>query len=474
MKNKRLNFKVIFAIASFLVLMVSYIAFKTLNDLVKDSEAFTKSNTILLNLENIISTLKDAETGQRGYLLTRNEAFLEPFTGSKEKVLGFYDVAKTLMGNNSEQNSNLKTLRILIEDRYKELEERLENDSIKLEKNPLYKTELINKGKIIMDQIRGLIDEMKRIEKQKLSIKNENISDSIRDSIISISIFSLMAFLILILTFRLILKDLKRRNFNEQELAKRANDLDLSNKELEQFAYVASHDLQEPLRKVQAFSNRIASRYENKLDETGQDYINRMQNAASRMQKLINDLLDYSRASRHKGETNKVNILKTIQGIISDYEIIIQEKEAEINIEIPDNFELNGISIQIQQLFQNLISNALKFSKPNEKPIVNIKGKIIETSELPKDLLVYEDKKYCQITVSDNGIGFDEKYLDKIFAIFQRLHGRSEYKGTGIGLALCKKITENHLGQIIAKSKPNEGATFKIILPLLNSEKNDE
>lgn len=247
----------------------------------------------------------------------------------------------------------------------------------------------------------------------------------------------------------------------QKQLEQKIEDLNRSNKELEQFAYVASHDLQEPLRKIQAFGDRLQSKFHDKIEGDGKLYIDRMQNAASRMQVLIDDLLTFSRISRPKEKFTTISLSKIIRGVINDLEISIEQTRAIISItELPD---IQAIPGQLRQLFQNIISNAIKFRKENTQPKIEVTSDIITGSGIEG---LDSSQKYCKIQIKDNGIGFDEKYLDRIFIIFQRLHGRTEYEGTGIGLAICKKIVEAHHGIISAQSIPNEGSKFTIILPL--------
>lgn len=244
--------------------------------------------------------------------------------------------------------------------------------------------------------------------------------------------------------------DITDRKRAEQKLQKTLEELERSNKELERFAYIASHDLQEPLRKIQAFGDRLQKKYQAKLEELGQDYLARMLNATKRMQTLINDLLTYSRVTTQAKPFDKVDLSETVKEVVDDFQFRIEETNGRLEIgELPI---LEADPTQMRQLLQNLIDNCLKFHKKEESPIVKVHGKIV-------------DQNY-KLFVEDNGIGFDEKHRDRIFTIFQRLHGRLEYEGTGIGLAVCRKIMERHGGEITARSKPGQGSTFIITLPL--------
>lgn len=241
-------------------------------------------------------------------------------------------------------------------------------------------------------------------------------------------------------------------------------ELRRSNEDLEQFAYVASHDLQEPLRKIRAFGDRLVAKYSNNPEFEGKEYIDRMVDGAERMQTLISDLLTFSRISRDDSKMEKVDLNEVINSTLDNLQITIQETNSTINVEkLPLLSKANPV--QMGQLFQNLISNAIKFRKPDVEPIVTITSAIVKGRDIDIDDIKAEpNKQYYKITISDNGIGFDIKYIDRIFTIFQRLHNRDTYKGTGIGLAICKKICKNHQGFISAESS-DEGAKFIVILP---------
>jgi PAS domain S-box-containing protein len=253
----------------------------------------------------------------------------------------------------------------------------------------------------------------------------------------------------------LIFKDITERKQVEQSLSEKAEELARSNAELEQFAFVASHDLQEPLRKIQAFGDRLKTKCETVNLGEGRDYLDRMQGAAARMQTLINDLLAFSRVIRSSQPFVPVDLAAVTREVLGDLEVRIEKTGARMQVgELP---KIDADPLQMRQLMQNLISNALKFQPPKAKPIVRIQSRLDEGGAAAAP--------YYHIFVQDNGIGFDEKYLEKIFAVFQRLHGRSEYEGTGVGLAVCRRIVDRHGGSITARSQPGKGATFIVTLP---------
>jgi signal transduction histidine kinase/CHASE3 domain sensor protein len=261
--------------------------------------------------------------------------------------------------------------------------------------------------------------------------------------------------------------DITKEKENELQLRNYTQELMRSNEDLEQFAYVASHDLQEPLRKIRSFGDRLMTKYHAKLDDTGKDYIERMQMAAGRMQSLIEDLLAFSRITRSSELPGKVDMKKLLEEIDDDLSDQIARENASVEFQkIP---AVLGVRGQIQRLFQNLISNAIKFRKQEESPRIKITGERMSALDVTSEFSITPRyKNYVKITVSDNGIGFDEKYAEQIFNVFQRLHGKNEFEGTGIGLAICKKIVTHHGGVIAAKSIEDIGSDFIVILPSVN------
>ncbi len=253
-----------------------------------------------------------------------------------------------------------------------------------------------------------------------------------------------------------------------QELITLNLQLQRSNENLQQFASIASHDLQEPLRKIHSFGDLLLNQFGNALGENGVDIITRMQTSSSRMSTLIKDLLSYSRLTTHRESFEWISLDQVLADVIDNLEVAIKESEATIHVgPLPT---MQGNEFQLRQLFQNLLSNALKFIQPRVGSKIQVSSCEVDKRAILPGLLDsvptgYTVGTFWEISITDNGIGFDEKYLDRIFRVFERLHTRNQYAGTGVGLAICSKIVETHGGILTARSKPNEGATFLIYLP---------
>ena len=276
-------------------------------------------------------------------------------------------------------------------------------------------------------------------QEQKLKAINKSLEIEVKDRIAS---------------------ETKVNELNKQ-LLKNIEQLESTNKELDQFAFIASHDLQEPLRKIKTFSDRIESKYADKLDDEGRLFIEKMQSSCDRMQNLISDILAFSKISGIKTSLVYSDIDKILEDVLLDMDLQIQEKNAQVLIDpIP---KLYVYPTLIKALFENIIGNAIKYSRKDIAPVIKITSKD-ETLENISDSIPV--RKYCRINIEDNGIGFEQKYAEQIFKMFTRLHGNTEYAGTGIGLAICKKIVDEHHGYISAKGEANKGSVFTVSLPL--------
>ncbi len=257
-------------------------------------------------------------------------------------------------------------------------------------------------------------------------------------------------------------RDITRLKEYEQELEIKVQELKRSNHDLEDFAYVASHDLQEPLRKLTTFGERLKSKCADLLTEEGSLYLNRMMASAENMRRLIDSLLEFSRVTRTQNPFERKDLGEVVQEVLNEQDLEVEEGKADVEIRSLPSVDM--VMSQMKQLFNNLLSNAIKFRRKGVAPLITISSEKLTMAEKDKFKL-RTGNPYYRIMVTDNGIGFEETYSERIFQLFQRLHGKAEYPGSGMGLAICRKITDNHKGLIMAASTPGHGSTFSIILP---------
>lgn len=415
----------------------------------------------------VIQQTYHLESLGHGYLLTNCDDTYDEYILQKTDLLKGYDTLKKHCEVNDMAVAQAQKLHGLVQKRINILDDLIHQDSLHKMPNET-RISHMNLGSSITDSIINTLKEIRQVS-NRLKIENQVLaSDYNRNAMFLLSVFGVVMLVIVLISFLKMKKALLENARNVQEINQINLELKSMNENLENFAYVASHDLNEPLRKIRTFGDLVRSEFDQQEPDqkTIVSHIERMQNASSRMQELIEDLLSYSRISRDFNAMDEVDLNSIVDNVLYDLEIAIKEHNAHIEVgELPKDIKADGI--QMRQLFQNLISNAIKFRKEGESPLIQISSEKIGVDEVPqeeaKDLLATE---YWKIDVKDNGIGFEPKYVDRIFAVFQRLHGRSSYKGTGIGLSICKKICENHKGFITAKSRPGEGATFSIYLPI--------
>lgn len=581
------SLKAIFVLSIFMLFYISSISYKHTKALNESSELLVHSYKIQYQLERVLSMLKDAETGQRGYIITRNDVFLKPYKSVQDQIYASYIKLKALTIVDQQQQANLDTLLQLIYSRLDLMALSLEGIRLQTADQEQLNENLLA-GKKVMDNIRTQINKMEELEISYFNEHQRKYKKEVVFSPISTFIFTVFSLLVFILSYIKINKDLnvlKRSNeeliitnesikhaeiigefcisqwnlatdkliysdnlyrllgcepqsfeatienflefvhpddkaivkeatkhtyiyektyphfyrivrkdgemryfmsmgkfisesnskmhvgivkditdyhLSNVALEERNHELEQSIKELESFNRVASHDLQEPLRKIQTFISRISENDKVNISDQGKEYISKIESSAHKMRILIDDLLLFSRTNKSEKVFEKTDLNKLLENANQELAHEIEEKNAVIeSVKLP---VLNVIAFQIQQLFVNIIGNALKYSKTGISPEIKIECEKPAARDYP-DFITDTRKKYIKISISDNGMGFDQQYAEKIFILFHRLHHKTEYIGTGIGLSICKKIAENHNGFIIAEGKPGIGATFIIYLP---------
>lgn len=574
--------RAIFYVALFILIALASVTYRHYKEQENISKALQKRYEIAIELEKLISHIKDAETGDRGFTLTNDSIFLEPYLNARSRVNQSFNKLKIATRNNEKQQEHLKKIYNLVDNRFVYFK-------MQFSTGREFKNNLRN-GKLIMDSLRIEVNEMIDYEKDLLVATDKIYELNSSNSPIIIFTSFLVAILIIVLGYlklsknytRLLTSNAQLRIFDEsskqaeilgkygswtyniknnefyfsenfyrlygyephqkgidvetfinlvhpedlegvrenfaisktrefnppypfrifrsdnnqvshlrvkskmfttpngdkiligatrditeeyektQIIEERNIELEKTVKELTEFNHVASHDLQEPLRKIQTFISRIEDKELDKLSDNGKAYFERIKSAASRMRILIDDLLQYSRTSRSKNDFEKVNLNEVIENTLIELSEPIKEKKA--SIEIKKLPKIKGVVFQLNQLFTNLISNSLKYSKEDLSPTIEINSKKVSSktdSKIPEN----DTRKFYRITFTDNGIGFEQEHAEKIFNLFQRLHGKTDYPGTGVGLAICKKIVDNHKGYIFAESTPGKGATFLLYLP---------
>lgn len=484
---------VLLAVGLVVLVVNAYVAFESARVLIQYEDESKEALETLVTLEQVLSIIRDVETGARGFVITGHASYLEPYRAAIRRVDEELTQLTDLIGSDTSQEPYLRQLRpdiaaiLAFTDQLIQVRMRGGFDQAR----DLVQT---GRGRALMDSIRVTVREMYDIENgmfTALSLRAKEYGNRTR---ITLGIFTVVSLLLLSSVHFLAQRNLeKREQFSrmlqaanesleervqsrtseleqtnerlraevderlraEEQLRTANEELVRSNRELEDFAYVASHDLQEPLRKIQTFASMLDMDYSADLDDEGRRYLERLAQSASRMSRLIADLLSFSRVTTKVKPFEPTDLNHVLNYVLSDLEVTIQETGAEIRTSGLPTIEAD--EPQMRQLFQNLIANALKFRNQDRHPIIRIEGELSRNGQ--------PDSR-CTLTFTDNGIGFDEKYLDRIFTPFQRLHNKERYEGTGIGLSICRRIAERHGGTITARSTPGEGATFIVELPV--------
>ncbi len=470
-KTRHASVKIVFGVGISLLILLSLLSFIRIVDLIDAFNWVNHSERVKIELERIAFALSNAESGQRGFKMTDDSSFLEPVFPVRVTVNKQLDSVMSLTRDNQFQQQNGEVLRRLINARLDYLFVRLADTT-----DTHFPLEKWRPGKLLMDSLLQQIDKMEKEEDRLLMIRTTTLeNESYLTPLITIFLMA-GAIIMVIIAYLKIASDLrasdqlkKQLEENRTELIrtndlliKNNSDLEKSNKELETFNYISSHDLQEPLRKIQNFSSRIITDGPENISETNRKYFVKISNSAERMELLIQDLLAYSRARTTDLKFEVVDVKEILNEVISEFSEIVLEEKA--TIEVLETSEARIIPFQFRQLMQNLVSNALKFAKDEEPSRITISCKKVKAEDV-RETTLQKGKAYSHLCITDNGIGFEQQYQDLIFEVFQRLQSKQGVAGTGIGLAIVKKIAENHNAVITVKSELNHGATFNIYFP---------
>ena len=438
-----------FSAALLLLLFVSVLAVGSIYSLHQNSVSVEHTYEVILSLEEVISLMKDAETGVRGLVFTENESFLTPYFTCINNIEAALSKVDLITKDNAIQQKRVPILKKLCYHRLEVLKTVLLHYKLN-EKKKAAQIIKDGRGKRIMERIRFRISEMKAHEKTLLGTRRKETRISQGLTYVIIGIGNLVAVLIAVAAIMNINLELSQRLIAEQLLQDKQTNLEQANKELEAFSYTISHDLRSPLRAIDGFSRILEEDYEQKLDKEGKRLLNVIKSNAYKMGKLIDDLLDFSRLSKKVPTQNNVNMQALVNEVIEEVQLNNPGLKPElVLLQLPNAL---GDKSLLQQVWVNLISNAYKYSSKKNPALIEIGFESFNNSQY--------------YYVKDNGSGFDPYYKDKLFGIFQRLHNTKDFEGNGVGLAIVQRIVDRHGGKVEAEGKVNEGAIFKFSVPL--------
>jgi signal transduction histidine kinase len=443
-----------------LIIALSYSYNEINQELINYSEKVNQTQRVISSLNEVSSTLYESTYHANTYLFLKDTAYINKTLAAAKTIPALTQKIDSLVRGNPSQVKRLEVLKVHVRE-FSNYTERLAKSATLV--NPAIVYALYRKKNLEVDSITKLISEMNNFEGQLMHTRVRS-RDNYRAQVFRYNwIIMLVAIVFLSSAFVLLDRELKMNKFYRIDLENKIENLNRSNSELEQFAYVASHDLQEPLRKIRSFSDRLISKYQEDVSDEVFQMLSKIDASAQRMQLLINDLLSFSRIVKTGADARLVNLNTSVADAKSNLSEMIMEHKAMIHSDpLPS---VAGYGSQMVQLFQNLLSNSIKYHKDDQRPVIRITHRLVNGDIIPGVKPSHQDIQFHQIKVSDNGIGFKKEFSEKIFIIFKRLHGRNEFAGTGIGLAICKRVVSNHNGYIFAESIEGEGANFYIYLP---------
>ena len=439
---------------------LSFVFLQRYSSYIRYTADVEKTYKLITEITMLESLIKDTETGNRGYLLTQDSSFLEPLLLAEDKIKRSINDIGKLTSDNPNQLNRINHLNILIQSKAEAM--RHTRLMFLYNKEAFSKNFRISKAK--MDECRVVFREMKEEELSLLASRSRNkyFYESATPGYLT-RLFAFSA-LTLIISCIVIIREFRSKKKYQNELELKLYELHQSNAELEQITFVASHDLQEPLRKINTFTDRLALKHAQYLDEEGQSVIQRISYSSNRMRGLVEDLASYTSLVQLTESRRKIDLSETMKEVVEMLAEQTQSKNAQV---FWDNLpSIHGYPNQVVSLFKALIDNSIKFSQPAIPPRIHIYGNPSNTEELTAFHL-NTNTKYIKIILRDNGIGFDNEFAEKMFGIFQRLHTQySEYDGKGIGLAIVKRVMTNHNGFVFAHGFPMTGAEFILFFPV--------
>jgi signal transduction histidine kinase len=452
MKRKLFFIATAFVSSLIITTFLSYLLYRSYVKSNAQNRRIEHAYKVILQTSELENFIKEAETGQRGYLLTNDSAFLQPYLRIRDDIKPGYDSLKRLTAGNDTQQQLLNKAGLLMNN----LIDHFQHSVYLKSRNSLMET----KGN--MDSLREVFKAIQQEETDWVKQTAENKYEVSMPRYFT-AIF-LFAAVIILVSFFIIIKEYRQRSDYQKQLEQKMLEVNAYNAELEQIAFATSHDLQEPLRRIRTFSDRLLWKYRDQLNEDGKMILSRIDFSARRMQGLIEDLMNFTNLVRGGEELTVVDADILLQSVVEYMKQDIGIKNATIHIgQMPS---ITGFEKQLFLMFRSLIDNALKFSKPGIPPVVTIQ--CVQTTG---EELVHIDKKllkknFIRISIQDNGIGFSNEFSQKIFLIFQRLHSGPEYEGKGIGLAMVERVMTNHNGYVLASAQPDKGALFNLYFPV--------
>ena len=455
MWKKLLTVSLIFIVSVVILIVLSLYSFQRFDGFIRYTDAVDKHHRLLTELNHMKLSLTSLESKQRAFLLFEDSSFLQPYEENKKLLIEKFTTLLLLTKADQEQQRRLRDLNLLIKSRL---------DYLHTGMMVGYPSTDYKRETSYMDRCMAIITEMEMAENNALNAQLESKEFYESTTPRNFRIVFILTMTVFAISFGLLIQQYRDRLINQQKLERNSLELNQANAEWEQIANAASHDLQEPLRKIRTFSNILASRNIHQLDEEGQMLLNRIETASARAQSLMLDIVTYNLVVYPREELTAVDLKEIRKDLLTSLEMRLKENHAAIYAdELP---VIRAYQSQIRLLFNCLVDNSLKFSRKEEPLKVTITASTIHQRELP----VHQNLSfthYHKIVFEDNGIGFENQFSDKIFMMFQRLHPQdSPYEGRGIGLAIVKRIMTNHMGMVIARGRPGKGAKFTLYFPV--------